>query len=91
MLFRSQGVAVRMLRDPGKLAGVGGALLIVDLNQEGAIPAAEAWKAETRGRVVGFVSHVDGETIKAARAAGVDRVMARSEFVAVLPELLGAG
>ncbi|MEO2091219.1 MAG: response regulator [Gemmataceae bacterium] len=31
--------------------------------------------------VIGFGSHVDVDTLKAARAAGCDRVMPRSQFV----------
>lgn len=37
---------------------------------------------------LGFVSHVDAETIERAREAGIDDVLARSAFVARLPELL---
>jgi CheY-like chemotaxis protein len=39
-------------------------------------------------RIVGFVSHVRADVIAAARAAGIDEVMARSAFVSKLPELL---
>src|SRR5215217_7485001 len=72
---RSLGVALTLLRDPAKLAGIAGRRLIVDLNQPGALEAAVAWKAELGGEVVGFVSHVDAQTIARAKAAGVDRVM----------------
>src|SRR5262249_54799052 len=41
--------------------------------------------------IVGYVSHVDTTTIEAARAAGVNDVMARSAFAARLPEILSAG
>jgi hypothetical protein len=86
------GVAVKMLRDPARLAGEAGERLIVDLNLPGAIEAAQAWKlaagpGQTRS-AAGFVSHVDADTIHRARAAGIDRVMARSQFVQVLPDLL---
>jgi CheY-like chemotaxis protein len=40
-------------------------------------------------RTLGYVSHVDTATIEAARAAGIDEVMARSGFTAQLPEILG--
>jgi hypothetical protein len=87
------GTAVKLVRDPAQLlAGAEaapGARLIVDLNLEGAIDAAAAWKSATGGTVAGFVSHVDSETIRRARDAGIDRVMPRSQFVQVLPELLG--
>src|SRR5437588_4787018 len=85
------GTPVRMLRDPTKLAAEGGHRLMVDLNQKGAIAASIAWKNATGGQVIGFVSHVDGETIREARAGGIDRVIARSEFVRLLPELLRDG
>ena len=79
---------VRMLREPAQLAGAAGRRLIVDLNQPGALDAAVAWKRESGGEVVGFVSHVDAQAIQAARIAGVDQVLPRSRFVEVLPELL---
>jgi hypothetical protein len=85
------GVDVRLLRDPQQLHGNGGRKLLVDLNQEGAIDAARQWKDATSGVVVGFVSHVDVETINRARAAGIDQVMARSRFVDQLPSLLTEG
>ena len=85
---RAQNCIVKSFRDPAKLLAEPGRRLIVDLNLEGAIPAAIAWKQATKGEVVGFVSHVDTFAIAAARAGGLDRVMARSEFVQVLPELL---
>jgi hypothetical protein len=90
---RAAGREVTVVREPAKLAEAGGAgLLIVDLNLEGAIAAAVAWKDATAdGQAVGFVSHVDMQTIQQAREAGIDRVMARGEFVRVLPELLGGG
>ena len=39
-------------------------------------------------RTLGYVSHVDTATIDAARAAGIDQVMARSAFVTQLGEIL---
>jgi CheY-like chemotaxis protein len=42
--------------------------------------------------VVAFGSHVDRESLRGARAAGADQVMARSTFTERLPQLLrGAG
>ena len=85
---RAANVPVKLLRDPAALAGAEGRLLIVDLNQPGALEAAVAWKRNASGEVVGFVSHVDAETISRAKSAGIDRVIPRSRFVEVLPELL---
>jgi DNA-binding NarL/FixJ family response regulator len=39
-------------------------------------------------RLVAYGSHVDTETLKAARAAGCDVVLPRSQFVAELPRAL---
>jgi hypothetical protein len=82
------GAEVRLLRDPAVLKVHDGVLLIVDLNLEGAIAAAAEWRGAGERRVVGFVSHVDAETIRAAREAGIGEVLARSRFVEVLPSLL---
>ena len=82
------GVAFKVIRDPAKLAGENGDRLIVDLNQPAALEAAAQWKTESNGRVIGFVSHVDRETIDRASELGIDQVLPRSQFVARLPELL---
>lgn len=39
-------------------------------------------------RVIAFASHVQTELIESARAAGCDRVLARSAFNAQLPQIL---
>jgi hypothetical protein len=39
--------------------------------------------------VIAFGSHKDTETLAAARRAGASRVLARSKFVEILPEILG--
>ena len=85
---RAQGANVKIVRDAAKLTGEAGKLLIVDLNQNGAIDAAVAWKASSGGNVIGFVSHVDADRIARAREAGIDRVVARSRFVEELAEIL---
>ena len=85
---RAAGIEVKVIRDPEKLAGERGRLLLVDLNLPGAIDAAASWGSGGGGAVVGFVSHVDAETAALARGAGIDRVMARSRFVEALAGLL---
>jgi CheY-like chemotaxis protein len=70
-------------------------LVILDLNSLRVRPldivaALKADPALATVPVLGFVSHVDAPTIEAARAAGVDRILARSAFVEQLPALLGA-
>jgi hypothetical protein len=84
---RATGVAVRVVRDPAQLPPEGNRLL-VDLNQDGAVDAAVAWKGATKGEVVGFVSHVDTETIRRAQEAGLDQVLPRSRFTTDLDRLL---
>ncbi|MDY7104430.1 MAG: hypothetical protein S0880_24860 [Actinomycetota bacterium] len=58
-------------------------LVIVDLGRPGVLDVV----ASLGPRVVGFASHVDEETLEAARAAGVDDALARSVFFRRLPDL----
>jgi DNA-binding NarL/FixJ family response regulator len=39
-------------------------------------------------RLIGFASHVDMKALKAAKDAGFTRTLSRSEFTAMVPELL---
>src|SRR5215813_6785541 len=69
------------------------ALVILDLNNPRMDPIGTVTEMKHDGalaqiRVVGFVSHVDVNTINEARAAGVDEVLARSAFAEKLPDLL---
>src|SRR5688500_15484462 len=68
-------------------------LVIIDLNSARLRPldAIAALKRDPdliSIRTLGYVSHVDTATIDAARAAGIDQVMARSAFVNQLGEIL---
>jgi len=68
-------------------------LVIFDLNSGrlGPLAAIAAMKADPALRTIrtlGFVSHVDSDTIAAARAAGIDQVLARSAFSDSLGEIL---
>lgn len=68
-------------------------LVIFDLNSlrmrpMEAIAALKADAALNGIRTLGYVSHVDSTAIAAARAAGVDEVLARSAFTARLGEIL---
>ena len=68
-------------------------LVIFDLNSVRLRPleAIASLKREcdlSAVRTLGYVSHVDTATIEAARAAGIDQVMARSAFVAQLGDIL---
>ena len=85
-----------------KVAGNGDALLallerhpkliIIDLNaRSGPIQVIERLRAANNGaRVVAFLSHVQGELVAQARAAGCDQVLARSSFTQNLATILGA-
>lgn len=67
-------------------------LLLLDLHAGPDVPAlVRALKAHPATRSVpllGFFSHVDVAVRDAALAAGIDRALPRSAFVARLPELL---
>ena len=68
-------------------------LVIFDLNSARMNPVAAIaqMKADPELntiRTLGFVAHVDANTIAAARAAGVDEVLARSAFSAQLGQIL---
>jgi len=68
-------------------------LVIFDLNSRRLQPleAIAAMKADPELkdiRTLGYVSHVDAATIDAARAAGIDQVLARSAFTERLGEIL---
>lgn len=88
---RTVGIEVRILRNPGELVNEPGRLVLVDLNQAGAIEAAAGWKQSNCGQVIGFVSHVDTAAIEQARRAGLVRILARSAFVQALPTILREG
>jgi DNA-binding NarL/FixJ family response regulator len=67
--------------------------VIVDLNHRSgnAVEAARAIKtdpATAHVQVLGFLSHVQTDLARAARAAGLDQVLARSAFTRELPDLL---
>lgn len=97
LLFRSKiravashtGAAVSFLRDPADPSLAGASLAIVDLDGAGAVATVSAVGAAWPSlRMVGFVSHVNADRIRDARAAGAIDVMARSAFVSALPALL---
>jgi hypothetical protein len=88
---RAQGIDVKIVRDPAKLAAEPGKRLLADLSQPGVIDAVAAWKNATSGEVIGFVSHVDAQTIAQARQSGIDQILARSQFTAQLAEIVRQG
>jgi DNA-binding NarL/FixJ family response regulator len=71
-------------------------LVIVDLNNQKLDPVAAI--AALKGdrelgsiRTIGFASHVHAELIDAARRAGADQVLARSQFAGNLADILASG
>jgi DNA-binding NarL/FixJ family response regulator len=66
-------------------------IIFTDLS-DATFPASETLKqiraAAPAARAIGFASHVDLKSLKAARAAGYDLTLSRSEFTAQLPALL---
>ena len=66
-------------------------LVFADLS-DSTFPALETIQkiraAAPDARVVGFASHIDLKPLNAARAAGFELTLSRSEFTARLPDLL---
>ena len=85
---KDAGVTYKIVRKPEAVHAEVGRLLIVDLNQDGAVDAAGAWRSATGTRTIGFVSHVDAEAIARAKAAGIDQILSRGQFTQVLPNLV---
>lgn len=93
----SAGVSALIIPRAADLASAvrskGPGLVLVDLDARTGDPIAaiaelKADPETARVRIVAFGSHVDSESLQAARAAGADRVLARSAFVRQLPDLL---
>jgi len=66
-------------------------IIFTDLSDP-AFPALDTLRqiraAAPGARVIGFASHIDMKSLKAARAAGFDLTLSRSEFTAQLSDLL---
>jgi hypothetical protein len=83
---------VKVVRDPLKLVEVSNAIrMIVDLTQEGFLDVAAQWRSGSNRHVTGFVGHADVQTIERAKAAGLDRVLSKGEFVARMSDVLTGG
>jgi CheY-like chemotaxis protein len=65
-------------------------LILLDLDARWLDPSASIprLRQDHTTPIVAFVSHVRTDAIEAARAAGADRVLARSAFVKQLPDIL---
>jgi CheY-like chemotaxis protein len=87
------GVQIQFARSDEQLyaSAVVADLVILDLDARWLdAPAAIRHLAQAASKVpiVAFVSHVRADAIQAARDAGADRVLARSAFVRMLPDIL---
>jgi CheY-like chemotaxis protein len=93
------GVDVLVVAKPAALLDAAKArpprLVLLDLDARGWDAAAlvrdiRSDERTAGARIVAFVSHVRQDAIEAARAAGADRVLARSAFVRELPTILAS-
>ncbi len=79
-----KGIDLRFVGAPGELASLASGwvpdAVVIDLARPGVIDALQA--GGIPGRIIGFGSHVDTETLDAARAAGCHDVLPRSRFFA---------
>lgn len=96
---RSQGVTVRIVRDPAAAVNAtieaGGTLILVDLalrkgDPVAAIAALKDHPETAATPLWAFGPHTATELLRDARSAGADRVLARSAFVQELPPLLSS-
>jgi DNA-binding NarL/FixJ family response regulator len=94
---RSLGVGCELVKDPATLveraAEADARLVIVDMSLRRGDPAAavRALKSDERTRaaeVVGYLFDSDDERIRAARAAGCDRVLSRGGLTQRLAEIV---
>ncbi|HTJ75750.1 MAG TPA: hypothetical protein VL337_10335 [Acidimicrobiales bacterium] len=79
---------VRFVARPADLAAAAAAgdVVVVDLTRPGVVEVLGDLAAT---RVIGFANHTSKDVMAAARDAGVEQVLARSEFFSRLGELLG--
>jgi CheY-like chemotaxis protein len=88
---RARGVEMKSARNATDLLALAGALpptcVLLDLQNPGLdiSAAVQALKSMSTPTIVGYGSHVDSASLKAARDAGCDIVLPRSKFVEELP------
>jgi hypothetical protein len=85
---KTAGRPVKIVRDVAKLDALDGHRLIVDLNADGHLAAAVAWKARTGGEVIGFIAHVAGDGIAEANRLGLTRILSNGGFAANVERLV---
>jgi CheY-like chemotaxis protein len=77
------------LREKIDASGAGGVLVDLGMGTRETAEAIRALKQRPEPPIViAWGSHVDAEALEGARAAGADRVLARSAFTRRLPDLL---
>ncbi len=59
-------------------------VVVVDLTKPGVVDVL----GDLEGRVIGFANHTSRDVMDAARTAGCEQVLARSDFFARIDELL---
>jgi CheY-like chemotaxis protein len=73
------------------LAGIERPTVLADLSEPGLLEQVRAAKAAGPVRVIGFLGHLQEGLMAEARAAGVDEVLTRGQFVVRLDSLLHGG
>ena len=90
-----QGVALRLAPRGSTLAeaiaGIDHPTVVADLGEAGLLEQIRSAKAAGPVRVIGFLGHLQEGLMAEARAAGVDEVLTRGQFVARLESLLHGG
>jgi len=75
---------VTFVERPEELSSLEADLVVLDLSRPGAVDVIPRLTART----LGFGRHTQRELLEAARQAGCDEVLVRSDFFPRLPELL---
>ena len=90
-----QGVPLRLAPRGATLieaiAGLDRPVVLADLGEPGLIDQIRGAKAGGPVRVIGYLGHLQEALMAEARAAGVDEVLTRGQFVARLDSLLQGG
>jgi hypothetical protein len=90
-----QGVPLRLAPRGSTLAesiaGIERPTVLADLAEPGLLEQVRAAKALGPVRVIGFLGHLQEGLMAEARAAGVDEVLTRGQFVVRLDSLLRGG
>lgn len=90
------GRPIERVKSREQLDGIAGnppALVIIDLNSDRLNPLESIRRLKSGASagavpIVGFVSHVQTDLIRAAQAAGCDYVLPRSAFTQMLPQIV---